>query len=124
LDKHRELESIVLFVADVDEAANWYSSLLNAPVSKVRDNFRELPHEPFTLGVHPADNKSAQGTAVSYWRVDSVSESVQKAASYGFSIYRGPLRLEKITVAQIRDEAGMVIGLLERHVNPDEQAGR
>lgn len=115
MDKHSTLHSLVFFVDRIDEASDFYSRLTQTSISNKGDLFIKLQGKLFDLGFHPADEKGSNGLAVSYWKVDSIDKAIESSVAYGFDLYRGPLTVDSIRVAQIRDAHGMVIGLVEEH---------
>lgn len=115
MNKHSSLHSLVCFVDDIGKASSFYSQLISAISSNPSDRFVELRTGLFDLGFHPADEKGSNGLAVSYWNVASIEEALTSSSMYGFRPYRGPLTVGSIRIAQIRDDAGMVIGLIEEH---------
>ena len=109
------MHSLVLFTKDVRTASSEFAHLLNVARPEIIDHFAEIPFEPFNFGFHPADEKSSDGSIVAYWQVASVPIAIREAAGLGYDLYRGPLTLEKITIAQVRHTDGTVIGLIEHH---------
>ena len=70
----RHVESVVLFVPDIEAAARWYAALLGAPVCWENPQYAFVRGPGTLLGFHPADAKcpgGIGGTTV-YWEVDDL----------------------------------------------------
>ncbi|WP_313329616.1 VOC family protein [Comamonas sp.] len=65
----KKLESVVLFVADIDAAAAWYAQLLGTEVQQENAHYAFVQGPGLLIGFHPADRKcpgGVGGTTV-YW---------------------------------------------------------
>ena len=109
------LEFVLMFVPDVRAAAEWYSSVLQLPVSFLGENFAAIEVGSAQLCFHPADAKMPAGHAgqVAYWRVDSLIDASDLFRKAGASLYRGPLAIESGQgMCQIADPFGNLCGLV------------
>ena len=86
---------VLMFVASVRSAAEWYSSLLNLPATFIDDNFAAIEAGSARLCFHLADSKVPAGRAgqVSYWRVGSLNDAMDRFRNAGAVLYRGPLQI-------------------------------
>jgi predicted enzyme related to lactoylglutathione lyase len=88
------VESVVLFVPDINAAANWYASLFGVQVSFENERYAYLRAPGVLLGFHPADEKcpgGVGGTTV-YWEVDDLDAAVEGLVARGARLHRGPMR--------------------------------
>jgi len=86
---------VLMFVSSVRSAAEWYSSLLNLPATFIDDNFAAIEAGSARLCFHLADSKVPAGRAgqVSYWRVGSLNDAMDRFRNAGAVLYRGPLQI-------------------------------
>ncbi len=111
----RAIDSVLMFVPSVQEAAEWYSSVLQLPVSFVDEYFASISVGPVQLCFHPADAKVPAGRAgqVAYWRVDSLRDASDKFRNAGALMFRGPLQIESGQgICQLADPFGNLFGLI------------
>ena len=100
----KSVESIVLFVEDIDAAARWYAEIFDCRVE----------HENPAFAFHPADSKcpgGIGGTTV-YWEVGNINEAVDFLVERGARLHRGPgLTSFGSGAAMVIDPFGCTIGL-------------
>ncbi len=112
----RGVTEVMYFVSDRRAAADWYSRLLNLPISCLEEP------EHFFLRVgeqdiwfHQADSKSPSGTGgqVAYWQVDDFAAVLTHAQQLGAVLHRGPLdRNDGYFMCQMKDPFGNAFGLI------------
>ena len=109
------LDHVLMFVPAVRPAAEWYSSVLELPVSFRDENFASISVGSARLCFHLADAKVPAGRAgqVAYWRVASLTEAMNHFKSAGAALYRGPLAIEpEQGICQFADPFGNLFGLV------------
>jgi predicted enzyme related to lactoylglutathione lyase len=88
----KSIESVVLFVQDIDAAAAWYAAIFGTEVLHENDQYAYI-HAPGVLyGFHPADDKcpgGIGGTTV-YWQVEDLDVAVEDLVARGARVHRGP----------------------------------
>jgi uncharacterized protein len=112
----RGVIEVMYFVADRRAAADWYSRLLDLPISCLEDP------EHFFIRVGgqdiwflEADQKSPSGTGgqAAYWQVDDFDQVLERAQQMGAVLHRGPLDREDGTfMCQVKDPFGNALGLV------------
>lgn len=111
----KKLESVVLFVADIDAAAAWYAQLLGAEVQHENAHYAFVQGPGLLIGFHPADSKcpgGVGGTTV-YWEVADLGAAVERLQAQGARLYRGPMTTSLgATAAMLLDPFGCSLGLL------------
>lgn len=109
------IDSVVLFVADIDTAAQWYADIFNASVQYENPKYAYIRAAGVTLGFHPIDAKTlggVGGTTV-YWRVDDVSAAMDALIERGAQRQRGPYVTDLgETTAIVIDPFGCTLGLV------------
>lgn len=110
-----QLESVVLFVRDIDAAAAWYAALLGVPVE------HENPRYAFVrtpggvvIGFHPADAKNPGGVpgTTPYWEVADFDAAIGTLQARGATLLRGPAVTDfGARVALLVDPFGNTLGL-------------
>jgi predicted enzyme related to lactoylglutathione lyase/GNAT superfamily N-acetyltransferase len=112
----RHVQSVVLFVPDIDAAAAWYAALLGSTVEYENPKFAYVRGAGTVVGFHPADGKcpgGIGGTTV-YWEVSDLEEAVRQLVKRGARLHRGPGQTSlEATVALLIDPFGCTIGLNE-----------
>lgn len=111
----RALDHVLMFVPSVRPAAEWYSRVLLLPASFFDENFAAITVGPAQLCFHTADSKVPPGRAgqVAYWRVDSLSEAMERFKAAGADLYRGPLTIQEGEgICQFADPFGNLFGLV------------
>ncbi|MBK7263927.1 MAG: VOC family protein [Rubrivivax sp.] len=86
------VESVVLFVPDINAAARWYASLFGAQVNYENESFAYVRAPGVLYGFHPADEKcpgGVGGTTV-YWEVEDIDAAVANLVARGARLHRGP----------------------------------
>lgn len=87
----KKLESVVLFVADIDAAAAWYAQLLGTEVQHENAHYAFVQGPGLLIGFHPADGKcpgGVGGTTV-YWEVADLGAAIERLQAQGARLYRG-----------------------------------
>ncbi len=110
------ISEVMYFVPDRQAAADWYSRLLDAPISFLEDP----EHYYIRVGsqevwFHQADRKSPVGTGgqIAYWQVNDFTAVLARAQQLGATLYRGPLeRSDGCWMCQVKDPFGNVLGMI------------
>ncbi|WP_200915940.1 VOC family protein [Jeongeupia sp. HS-3] len=109
------VDSVVLFVADIEAAARWYAALLSAEVEYENAFYAYVRGPGVILGFHPADDKcpgGIGGTTV-YWAVADLQASIAQLQARGARLYRGPIVTSLgAQAAMLVDPFGCSIGLM------------
>ena len=110
----KTVESVILFVEDIEAAASWYAEIFGTQVEYENPAFAYVKARGVVLGFHPADSKcpgGIGGTAV-YWEVESINEAVAFLQARGARLHRGPaLTSFGAGAAMLVDPFGCTIGL-------------
>jgi predicted enzyme related to lactoylglutathione lyase len=109
------LESVVLFVPDIDAAAAWYAALLGVQVAheNPRYAFVRTP-QGLNIGFHPADAKNPGGVpgTTPYWEVADFDAALALLLARGATLHRGPGVTDfGARVALLIDPFGNTLGL-------------
>jgi predicted enzyme related to lactoylglutathione lyase len=111
----KKLESVVLFVADIDAAAAWYAQLLGTEVQHENAHYAFVQGPGLLIGFHPTDGKcpgGVGGTTV-YWEVADLGAAIERLQAQGARLYRGPMTTSLgATAAMLLDPFGCSLGLL------------
>ena len=107
---------VMYFVPDRRAAADWYSRLVDIPISCLEDP----EHYFIRVGAQEiwflqADEKSPSGTSgqVAYWQVDDFAAVLTQAQELGAVLHRGPLdRKDGFFMCQLKDPFGNAFGLI------------
>ena len=108
------IETILLFVQDINAAANWYAKLVGAEVHHENANYAFIRGPGVLIGFHPADEECPGGVGgtTAYWEVEDLEKSVALLLEHGAVLYRGPAQTEfGAKVAMLVDPFGCTIGL-------------
>ncbi len=110
-----QLESVVLFVHDIDAAAAWYAALLGVPVEheNPRYAFVRAP-SGVIIGFHPADTQNPGGVpgTTPYWEVADFDAALATLRARGAVLHRGPAVTDLgARVALLIDPFGNTLGL-------------
>ncbi len=111
------VEEVLFFVNNVQQAKKWYIDLLGEPPYFDDENYCAFHLGTATVGLHPSDGKNASGTGgqVVYWRVTDIKKRIKHFESHGCRIYRGPtFGIDKVWICQLIDPFGNVWGLIEK----------
>jgi len=112
--RFERVESVVLFVPDVDAAAAWYAALFGASVQHENPQYAFVRGPGVLVGFHPADAKcpgGVGGTSV-YWEVDDLAAALERLQGHGARLHRGPATTDLgAQVALLVDPFGCTIGL-------------
>lgn len=110
----KSVESVLLFVADIEAAARWYADIFSVKVQHENEQYAFIQAPGVLVGFHPTDEKSPGGiggTTV-YWEVDNIDEAVCYLVSQGARLYRGLGRTDfGAEAAMLIDPFGCTIGL-------------
>lgn len=60
----KQLESVVLFVPDIDIAASWYADLFQTEIQRENAQYAFIQAPGCLLGFHPLDSKCPVGPVV------------------------------------------------------------
>ena len=108
------VESVVLFVPDVDAAAAWYAALFGTTVQHENPHYAFVRGPGVLVGFHPADAKcpgGIGGTSV-YWEVGDLVAALARLQAHGARLHRGPACTDLgAKVALLADPFGCTIGL-------------
>ena len=110
----KQLESVVLFVPNVDEAAAWYADLFHTEVRHENDHYAFVRAPGCLLGFHPLDAKcpGGPGGTTVYWEVDDLPGAIEELGRRGAVLYRGPITTSLgASAAMILDPFGCTLGL-------------
>jgi len=110
----RFVESVVLFVADIDAAAAWYAEIFGTVVHRENSRYAFVRAPGVYIGFHPADEKCpgcVGGTTV-YWEVDDLNLAIEFLRQRGAHLHRGPgVTSFGAGAAMLIDPFGCTIGL-------------
>lgn len=110
----KHIESVIFFVSEIEQAAEWYAELLNSQVEYENPHYAFVRCAGMTVGFHPADAKNSTGVngSVTYWKVDNVEEAISELTEKGAKLYRGPIKTSlSADVAMLIDPFGNAIGV-------------
>jgi len=118
LVRARPILAVMIHVADVDAALNWYQQAL-VGATRLRlppphDDTVVLDLGGVMVELVPADEKVASGAAgsVVYWNAVDFDAMLQHLLALGATLYRGPGDIEHgMKMCQVRDPWGNCIGL-------------
>lgn len=108
------IESVVLFVPDIEAAAHWYGALLGVAVQYENERYAYVQTGTVVIGFHPADAKCPGGVGGStvYWQVSDLEAAIERLRSLGAQLHRGPGTTSfGAKVAMMVDPFGCTIGL-------------
>ena len=112
-----QIESVVLFVADIDAAAAWYAALLGVPVQHENPRYAYVRAPGGVhIGFHPADAKNPGGVpgTTPYWEVADFDAALAALLERGATLHRGPGVTDLgARVALLIDPFGNTLGLNE-----------
>lgn len=110
----KHLESIVLFVPDIEAAAAWYAEVFQVPVQHENPQYAFIKASGCLLGFHPLDSKCPGGVGgtVAYWEVSDLQDAIDALQRRGATLYRGPISTSfGARAAMLLDPFGCTIGL-------------
>ena len=110
----KHLESIILFVPDIDAAAEWYADVFGSVVQHENPKFAFIQVPGLVIGFHPTDEKCQGGIGATsaYWEVENLNEAIAFLVGRGARLYRGPGHTDfGASVALLVDPFGCTIGL-------------
>lgn len=110
----KHVESVVLFVPDIDAAAGWYAEIFGTTVRHENPKYAFIQAPGLILGFHPADAKcpgGIGGTTV-YWEVERLDDAISFLTKRGARLFRGPGITDfSASIAMMVDPFGCTIGL-------------
>jgi predicted enzyme related to lactoylglutathione lyase len=88
----RFVESVVLFVPDIDSASAWYANLFGVEVRYENKLYAYIRAPGVFIGFHPTDSKCPGGVGgtTAYWEVDDIHQAVDELVRRGATLHRGP----------------------------------
>lgn len=110
----KHVESVVLFVPDIDAAASWYAELFGTTVQHENPKYAFIQAPGLLIGFHPADKKCPGGIGgtSAYWEVERLDEAIKSLVDRGAKLFRGPGTTDfGATIALLIDPFGCTIGL-------------
>lgn len=110
----KHIESVVLFVADINAAATWYAELFGAEVGWENPQFAFVKAAGLVVGFHPADTKCPGGVGgtTAYWEVENIEAAIEFLTRRGAKLHRGPgVTSFGAGAAMLIDPFGCTIGL-------------
>jgi predicted enzyme related to lactoylglutathione lyase len=110
----KHIESVVLFVPDIDAAASWYAEIFGATVQHENPKYAFIQAPGLLVGFHPADAKCPGGIGgtSAYWEVERLDEAIKFLTDRGAKLFRGPGTTDfGATIALLVDPFGCTIGL-------------
>jgi predicted enzyme related to lactoylglutathione lyase len=110
----RFIESVVLFVPDVDAAAAWYAEIFGTKVHHENALYAFIRAPGVFIGFHPVDMKCPGGVGgtTAYWQVDDMDTALAFLQQRGARLHRGPgLTSCGAGAAMLIDPFGCTIGL-------------
>lgn len=117
----KHLESVVLFVPDIDAAAQWYAEIFGAQVEHENAQYAFIRTPGVLLGFHPVDSKCPGGIGgtTAYWEVKDLAATLQFLEARGARRYRGPMVTDLgAQAAMLLDPFGCTLGLHETGQEP------
>ena len=114
----KQIESVVLFVQDIDAAAIWYAELFQSQVQYENHHYAFIRTSGCLIGFHPQDSKcpGGAGGATVYWEVADLQEAIQELEQRGAVLYRGPIVTSLgAAAAMLLDPFGCTLGLHQAH---------
>lgn len=110
----KHIESVVLFVPDVDAAASWYAEIFGTIVEHENPKYAFVQAPGVLVGFHPADAKCPGGVGgtSAYWEVERLDAAIKSLTERGAKLFRGPGTTDfGATIALLVDPFGCTIGL-------------
>lgn len=108
------LDSVVLFVSNIDAAAAWYAKLFETKAHYENPQYAFIKTPTCLIGFHPLDRKcpGGPGGATVYWEVADLQEAIRALEHRGAVLYRGPISTSfGARAAMLLDPFGCTIGL-------------
>ena len=110
----KSVESIVLFVPDIEAAARWYAEIFGSEVEYENPAYAFIKANDLVIGFHPADLKCPGGIGgtTAYWEVENIAAAVSFLVGRGATLHRGPILTSfGAGAAMVIDPFGCTIGL-------------
>lgn len=110
----KHIESVVLFVPDIDKAASWYAEIFGTTVQHENPKYAFIQAPGLLVGFHPADIKCPGGVGgtSAYWEVERLDEAIKFLTDRGARLFRGPGTTDfGANIALLVDPFGCTIGL-------------
>ena len=108
------IESVVLFVPDINAAAAWYAKIFGTEAAWENPDYAFVRAAGVVIGFHPSDSKCPGGVGGStvYWEVENINESIAFLTERGARLHRGPTTTSfGAGAAMLIDPFGCTIGL-------------
>ena len=110
----KHVESIVLFVPDIEAAANWYAEIFGTTVRHENPKYAFIQAPGLIIGFHPADAKCPGGVGgtTAYWEVERLDDAIAFLTKRDAKLFRGPgVTVFSANIAMLIDPFGCTIGL-------------
>jgi catechol 2,3-dioxygenase-like lactoylglutathione lyase family enzyme len=108
------LRTAVYYVADIDKARAWYSSILGQKPYFDEPFYVGYNVGGFELGLHPDEGRSKGEGHVAYWGVDNAEEALNRLLELGATPHEGVQDVGGgIKVATVKEPFGNVLGIIE-----------
>ncbi|MDR0213863.1 MAG: VOC family protein [Comamonas sp.] len=110
----KQLESVLLFVSDIEEAATWYAEIFETKVHHENEHYAFIKTTTCLIGFHPLDHKcpGGPGGACTYWEVADLDAAISALQRKGAALYRGPITTSLgARAAMLLDPFGCTLGL-------------
>lgn len=109
------LRTVIYGVGDLDQAKEWYASVLGFAPYFDEPFYVGFNVEGFELGLLPDDGTTDAGAGgVTYWGVDDADAAFSKLLDLGAAEREGVQNVgEGIRVATVTDPFGNVVGIIE-----------
>lgn len=110
----KRLESVVLFVSNIDEAAAWYAEIFESKVQHENAQYAFIRTPECLIGFHPIDTKcpGGSGGTTIYWEVADLDAAICNLERKGATLYRGPIVTSLgARAAMLVDPFGCTLGL-------------
>ena len=110
----KQVESVVLFVSNIEEASAWYADLFEAKVHHENAQYAFIKTAACLIGFHPIDHKCSGGPGgtCTYWEVADLDIAISSLQRKGAALYRGPITTTLgARAAMMVDPFGCTLGL-------------
>jgi len=88
----KHIESVVLFVPDINAAASWYAEIFGTAVQHENPKYAFIQAPGVLVGFHPADVKCPGGVGgtSAYWEVERLDAAIKSLTDRGYDplVYR------------------------------------
>lgn len=110
----KRLESVLVFVSDIEAAAAWYAEIFETQVHHENKHYAFIKTATCLIGFHPLDHKchGGPGGACTYWEVADLDDAISALQRKGATLYRGPITTSLgARAAMLLDPFGCTLGL-------------